>query len=153
MRIRVLWMVAAGLGAWVNPVSAQQVKAPGGFVPQAAIAYGGAGMPAVAVDADTPLPVAPRPVAVAYFDRSGTIATAGTAQPVAAARAARRGFMLQNLSSGDLWIGLGTAAAAGAGAIRVGAGQMYESPAAGVPAGAISVVGAAAGQAFTAKEW
>lgn len=148
MRTILAVLLLAAAPAW-----AQQVKAPGGFVPQQAIAYGGVGGPAVAVDADHPLPVAPQPVAVAYVDRSGTIAAGGAAQAVAAARPERRGFLIQNLSNGDLWLGLGAPATAGAGAIRIGAGQMYESPATGVPAAAISIAGATAGQAFTAKEW
>ena len=114
---------------------------------------GARGSEAVGVDAANPLPVAPVPMAVTYLDRSGAIAVAGAGQTVAIARATRRGFFVQNLSAGDLWIGFGTAAMVGAPAIRLAAGQLYESPTSGVPADTISIAGAVVGQAFTAKEW
>jgi len=135
------------------------IGAPGGFVPQVAVGFGAAGGEAVAVDAAHPLPVAiasgaaAASGAVTYLDRSGSIAVAGQAQPVAAANVARRGFFLQNLSAGDLWLNATGAASAGAPSLKVAAGQLYESPAHGVPATAISVLGAAAGQAFAAREW
>lgn len=143
-------VAAMGLTA---PATAQKIAAPGGFVPQQAITFGTRGADATAVDAANPLPVAPQATAVAYTDRSATVATAGLAQIVAPARTARHGFFLQNLSSGDLWIGIGTTATTGASSIRLAAGQLYESPPGGVPADAIGVIGATAGQAFTAKEW
>jgi len=133
------------------------IGAPGGFVPQVAVGYGTAGGEAVAVDATHPLPVAIATGAAAgaatYLDRSGGIAAAGQAQQLVAANAARRGFFIQNLSAGDLWLNSTGAASAGAPSIKVAAGQLYESPAHGVPATAISVLGATAGQSFAAREW
>jgi hypothetical protein len=141
------------IACWAGAASAQRVQAPGGFVPQQAVAFGAQGASATGVDGDHPLPVQPMVTAVTYLDRSGSLAVAGVSQAVAPARAGRRGFFLQNLSGGELWIGFGTAATAGTSSIRLAAGQLYESPAGGVPADAISVVGSSAGQSFTAKEW
>lgn len=86
-------------------------------------------------------------------NRSGTIAVGGTAQTLMAANADRRGFWLQNLSAGDLWINeLGVAAAA-APSLKLAAGSLYESPITGCPSGPVSVFGATAAQAFSAREW
>lgn len=129
------------------------VSAPGGFVPRVALSFGTADAAASAVDDLHPLPVAPRGRAVAYLDRSGTIAAANVAQQLAPANAARGGFFIQNLSADDLWLSSIGAAVAGQPALRIGAGQLYESPAHGVPTTALSVLGAGAGQAFAAREW
>lgn len=133
--------------------NAQAVRAPGGFVPRHALSYGSDGQAAVAVDDGHPLPVSQRGRTVTYTDRSGTIAAAGTAQPLAPANAARGGFFIENLSTGDLWItSLGTATI-GQPAIRIAAGQLYEFPANGVPGASLSIVGATAGQSYAAREW
>ncbi|MEH3038222.1 MAG: hypothetical protein PGN23_17275 [Sphingomonas adhaesiva] len=129
------------------------ISAPGSFVPRVALSYGAAEAAAVAVDEAHPLPVAARAVAVSYVDRSGTIASGGTAQVLAPAQATRRGFFVQNLSSGDLWISSVGTAAADQPALRIAPGQLYEAPAHGVPAGAISLFGATSGQSFAAREW
>lgn len=147
------WGLMLAAIAFGSAASGQTVSTPGGYVPEQAMAFGTRGTPAVAVDAANPLPVAPQMTAASYVDRSGSVATAGAAQSVAPARAGRHGFFLQNLSSGDLWIGFGSAATIGAPSLRLAAGQLYESPASGIPADAISVTGATAGQSFTAKEW
>jgi hypothetical protein len=135
------------------PAAAQTVQTPGGFVPRQAVSYGAAGETAVAVDEGHPLPTAPRGRAVTYADRSGTVAVAGVAQQLAPANAARSGLLIQNLSAGDLWLSTAGAATAGQPSFRIGAGQLLEFPASGVPAGAISVLGASDGQAFSAREW
>ncbi|MEI6419730.1 MAG: hypothetical protein WCO82_11730 [Sphingomonadales bacterium] len=89
---------------------------------------------------------------VTYTDRSGTIATAGSAQELAAANAARTGLTLQNTSSGDLRVSSRGAASASAG-ILIKSGDLYTWPAHGTPVGAISIWGAASGQSFEAMEW
>lgn len=129
------------------------VQAPGGFVPRTALSYGGSGEAAVAVDDAHPLPVQPRGRAVTYVDRSGTIAAANATQTIATANAQRGGMIIQNLSTGDLWVGVGAAATAGQPSLRIGAGQLLEFPSSGVPCGAIALLGGTAGQAFVAKEW
>jgi hypothetical protein len=91
--------------------------------------------------------------AKATTDRSGTITTGGTAQTLMAANTGRRGFSVQNLSSGDLWISdVGTAAASQP-SMKILPDQVYESALTGVPRGAISIYGATTGQAFMAREW
>lgn len=80
------------------------------------------------------------------------IDTGNTSQTLFSSNTDRRGIMVQNLSSGDLWLGLGATAVANAG-IRIPPGAIYESPAHGFITGAINIVGATAGQAFSAYEW
>jgi hypothetical protein len=129
------------------------VDAPGGFVPRSATSFGAAGSAAIAVDEDHPLPVAAAGRPALYVDRSGLIANGGVAQTLAPALTGRRGFFVQNLSNADLWLtSIGTAVA-GAPALRIGPGQLYECPPSGVPGTALSILGAATGQAFSAREW
>lgn len=84
-------------------------------------------------------------------DRSGSIATGGTAQSLAAANASRTGLKGQNISSGDLWINEigGTAAADTAGSWKVPAGSSFSIS----TSRSISIVGATTGQKFTATEF
>lgn len=90
---------------------------------------------------------------VTLTDRSGTITSGGTAQTLMASNAARKGFYIQNTSSGDLWISsVGTAAVAGS-SMRVIAGSLYECPSYAVPTTAISIYGATTGQSFAAREF
>lgn len=86
-----------------------------------------------------------------FVDRSGTIATAGTSQQVAAANAARNYLMFQNVSTGDLWLNFGTAATAASPSIRVQANQQLVWDTF-VPVGAVFVLGGTAGAGYTAKE-
>ena len=97
------------------------------------------------------------PMASLSNDNSGTIAAGGTSQGVFVANPSRRYLMIQNLSSGTLWVGLGAAAVQGAGSIALagaasapGGSVTFEGP--WVPSDAIYVVGATTGQAYTAKE-
>jgi hypothetical protein len=88
-----------------------------------------------------------------YTNRSGTITTGGTAQTLAAANTARRGYRVMNLSSADLWLNdKGGAATAAQPSIRIVSGAVYESPAFGASTAAISILGATTGQAFEAAE-
>lgn len=108
------------------------------------------------VSAANPLPVSAA-AAVTYTDISGAITTGGAAQTAAAANANRRGLIIQNVSSGALYISTtGTASAsvsASSGSIRLDAGAYWEAPAHGVPAGAVSIYGATTGQAWAGREW
>lgn len=90
---------------------------------------------------------------VSDTDRSGTITTGGTAQTLMAQNGSRRGFWVQNVSSGDLWISTVGTAAASQPSMKIAAGALYESPAHGVSTAAISIYGATTGQAFSAREW
>jgi hypothetical protein len=98
------------------------------------------------------LPAASWAQAVDYANRSGTITAGGAAQALAPAWPARKGCLVQNLSTGDLWISeVGTAAAASP-SIKVPAGSQYicMSPASGQ---ALSIFGATTAQSFAAREW
>jgi hypothetical protein len=87
-------------------------------------------------------------------DLSGTIASGGVAQDLAAADSSRRGFWIQNQSAGDLWINeIGGTAQAGQPSFKVAAGDFYEMPITGISYGKISVFGATGGQAFAARQW
>lgn len=86
-------------------------------------------------------------------DRSGTITAGGADQQLMPARLGRRGYWVQNNSSGDLWVNaLGTAAASQP-SMKIGAGALYETPAHMVPPGEVRIFGATTGQTFTAREW
>ncbi|MCC6315347.1 MAG: hypothetical protein IT337_15190 [Thermomicrobiales bacterium] len=90
---------------------------------------------------------------VTLTSRSGTITSGGTAQDLAAANASRRGFAIQNLSTGDLYFNTEATAVAGQPSFKIAAGQLYETPIHAVPTGAVSIIGATTGQAFAAREW
>ena len=99
-------------------------------------------------EALAPLNAAP----AAYADRSGVVAAGGTAQTLMAANPARRGFCVQNNSNAALTVSSVGTASTSAGLI-LQPGQLYEPPAGGVPTAAISILGAATGQRFDAREW
>jgi hypothetical protein len=111
--------------------------------------------------ADPGLIVAIRPdslvaPAVAFTDRSGTITTGGTFQQAAASNTARTFLQIHNpepTGGTDLWFSVtGTAsAAAGSGGTRLAPGgtATYDVQ---VPSGAVSVLSATTGKAFTVKE-
>jgi hypothetical protein len=105
------------------------------------------------VDATNPVPVALLASRVTYTDKSGTVTSGGAAQTLAAANASRRGFWIQNQSTGDLWISSVGTAAATQPSLKIAPGYLYECPAHGVPVTAISIYGATTGQAFAAREW
>jgi len=85
---------------------------------------------------------------------SGTITLGGTAQALAAANPTRRGCMIQNLSSGDLWINdMGGTAAATQPSIWLPAGSLWTCGPGVAPGSAMAIFGATTGQAFSAREW
>lgn len=88
-----------------------------------------------------------------FADRSGTITAGGTAQSLMAANSQRRGWWLQNVSSGDLWVSAVGTAAASQPSIRIPPNALYESPALSSATGALSIFGATTGQAFSAREY
>lgn len=83
-------------------------------------------------------------------NRSGAITTGGTAQSLAVANANRKSLSGQNISSGDLWINEvgGTAAIDAAGSYKITAGAAFKIN----TNQAVSIIGATAGQKFTATE-
>lgn len=120
----------------------------------ASVVFGAAGAEPTAVDAANPLPVNLASDSTAALpagtDRSGSIAAAGAAQPLAAANAARKGLRVQNISAGDLWINEtgGTAAVDGAGSFKLAVGASFEV----ATNQAVSILGATLGQKFSATE-
>jgi len=93
---------------------------------------------------------------VTMADISGVIASGGVAQALAAAFPNRRGCVVQNLSTGDLWISDQGTAAASRPSFKVPAGAQFAcgSPASAVaPGAALSIFGATTNQAFSGREW
>lgn len=103
----------------------------------------------------TAFPVETTPSPASLTDRSGSIIAGGTAQPLASVNASRRGWRLQNTSTGDLWFNDtgGAASIGGGGCFRVAPGGYYETPTGGASQTAVSIYGATTGQAFSASEW
>lgn len=85
-------------------------------------------------------------------DRSGAIASAAAAQDVAAANPNRRYLLVQNASSGDLWVDLGADAVLDSPSIVLGPRDALVFESGLIPTDRVSVRGATAGQKFTAKE-
>jgi hypothetical protein len=150
---------------WQNPVYVEQTRA----LPSTVL---GLGLPSgstpsvefpsqmdvtvtapVQIDDTNPVKVAVQPTTSVWIDRSGVIATGGTAQTVAAALANRHGFWLQNISDEPLWLSDVGTAGPDASSMMIPAGALYEMPAQGVTAAALSIWGATAGQRFVAREW
>jgi hypothetical protein len=91
---------------------------------------------------------------VTPINRSGTIASGGTAQTLAQANPSRHGYSIQNQSAGDLYFRHdGVAATADKLSIKLPAGDLFETPPGVSPVGAISIIGATTAQAFFAEEW
>lgn len=88
----------------------------------------------------------------AVTNRSGTITTGASAQQLLASNASRKGYSLQNVSTGNLWID-NTTAVQGSPSLKITPGSYYESPVGAQETVAISIIGATTGQAFTCKEW
>jgi hypothetical protein len=98
------------------------------------------------------LPTSALAQAVTYADRSGTITAGGTAQVAIPAWSGRHGCMIQNQSTGSLWVSETAAAVQGPPSILIPVGQQFlcMSPASGQ---AHSIIGASTTQAFVAREW
>jgi hypothetical protein len=90
--------------------------------------------------------------ASALADRSGTIATGGTAQQACPANPGRRFLLVANPDeTRAFWFASGAVASIGAGSVQVGPGGAFVFDKV-VPSGALSIYGAAAGQPFTVQE-
>jgi len=86
-------------------------------------------------------------------DRGGTITAGGGAQQLMAANAARRGYSVQNQSTGDLYINAMTTATIDYHSLKIPAGSLYETSSSHVGPGAISIIGATTGQAWYSREF
>lgn len=96
----------------------------------------------------------------ALTDKSGTIASGGTAQQLAAANSNRRYLLIQNLSTGVLWVSTTATAVVGQPSIALkactaandGTGGVLVYEGSFIPTGAVSIIGATTSQAFAARE-
>lgn len=88
---------------------------------------------------------------VTYTRTASTIATGGTAQTALAANSSRRGLIVANTGTDDLYFDMATTATV-ANSIPLSPGSAYEAPSHAVPSGAISVIGATTGQAYSVFE-
>jgi len=122
------------------------------LVPVHAPAVTNAGV-AAPVGPANPLPVI-NAAGTAASDGSGTLATGGSAQTLFGGLLPANGFLVQNNSSGALWVSDVGAASAGGASIQVAAnGGVFMTPSGYKPAGAVSLYGATTGQAFAARRW
>ena len=125
----------------------------GNLVPVHAPAATNAQGVASPVGSQNPLPVV-NTAGAAATDGSGTIAAGGSAQTLFGGAVPANGFLVQNNSSGALWISDVGAASAGGAAIQIAAnGGVFVTPSGYKPAGAVSLFGATTGQAFAARRW
>jgi hypothetical protein len=95
--------------------------------------------------------ISPSAGAVSDAD-AGTIVTGGVSQQMFAANASRRYFFFENVSSGDLWINFGAAATISQPSIKVVPNGSFVMESIFISNQAVNVIGATAGQAFTAKQ-
>lgn len=87
-----------------------------------------------------------------WTDKSGTIATGGTAQTPVASNANRKAYFIQNLSSGDLYVSLVGTAVQTQPSVKIAPGASLFSSGNFISTQAISIIGATTGQVFTAWE-
>lgn len=105
----------------------------------------------------TPLVTTTQPVQTnATAPAATTITVGSTAQVLFASNTARKGWAIQNQSSGDLYVRsrgtLGTTdATLDQNSLKIPGGAYYETPY--VTNNALSIIGATTGQAFWAREW
>lgn len=147
---------------------AQAVVAPARTVPLQSVGFGTPNGTVTMVDADHGLPMAcisgcggaggggkvDTVIASASVDRGGTITAGGTAQTFMAANPARRGFAVQNQSSGNLYVSCAAPATLDFHALLIPPnGPLYESSAVQAETGACSIIGATTGQAYFAREF
>ena len=93
------------------------------------------------------------PANAAPTNRSGTITAANTAQVLMAANTIRKGFRIQNQSTGDLWVNdMGAAATVGQPSLQIKPGAYLASEMWGCSPTAVSIIGSTTGQAFHASE-
>ena len=92
--------------------------------------------------------------AITKTDRSGTITSGGTSQQLMASNSIRKGWQLQNNSTGAIAFNeLGSAASLTSGSFILQPGASYESPIGAISTAQINIIGATTGQSFTAREW
>jgi hypothetical protein len=106
--------------------------------------------------ADPPAAIPTAPIKAVAVSRSGALTAAATAQDLMPANTDRNGWLIQNQSAANLYVrskgAAGTTIAAmDSNSLIVPPGGYYEPPK--ITPHALSIIGAAAGQAFFAEEW
>lgn len=89
---------------------------------------------------------------LAWVDGSGTIATGGAAQTIFNANATRARLVIQNQSTGLLFINFGVPAVTDQPSIRLEPYDIWMDSGPSCTNQSVSIIGDATGQAFTAKE-
>lgn len=96
--------------------------------------------------------IQPKGIAVPA-DRGLSVATAGTAQQLMAANTSRRGYSIQNQSSGSIYINETGTATADFHSLMIPAGGFYETPLSYVGTGAVSIISSVSAAPVYAREW
>lgn len=131
---------------------ATEADGSGNLVPLHASASVVAGI-ASPVGPSNPLPVINTAGSIAG-DGSGTVATGGSPQTLFGGTVPVNGFLVQNNSTGALWICDTGIASNGGASIQLAAnGGLFATPPGYKPAGAVSLYGATTGQVFAARRW
>ena len=90
---------------------------------------------------------------VSFTDRSGTLAAGSVAQQIMAANLNRKYLLVQNVSSGDMWINFNTNANLNQPSILLLAdGGSFVMEGSAIVTDSVSIIGATIGQQYTAKE-
>jgi hypothetical protein len=110
-----------------------------------------------AADAPAAPPVQTSPLQAEATSRSNTIIAGGTAQDLMPANPVRRGWRVQNQSSGELYVaskGVAgtTLASLTQSSFKIAPGVIWTEDG-HITANALSIIGATTGQAFYAREW
>lgn len=137
------------LALWLSVSYAYQVKTSQGITDTSIIINPTTGAAYTAL----PVTISGSSVNATKTDKSGSITTGGTAQTLMASNSSRKGWEIQNTSTGDLWfneIGSTAVQASPSFKLEAGGSAIYESA---VTTTAISIIGATTGQTFTAREW
>jgi glutamate 5-kinase len=94
-----------------------------------------------------------QPTQGSLTSRSGTITSGGTSQQLAAANTSRKYLLVQNVSTGDLWISFGaTAATTSQPSIKLQTNGSLVMEDNFVTTQAINIIGSTTGQPYTAYE-
>lgn len=132
--------------------SAKSIDAPAAFAPLVAPCARASDGSCAAIASDNPLPV-DTVIRLTAADRGAIVTTAGTAQQLMAANASRRGFAIQNQSTGACYINGQASATQDYRSLLIPAGGFYDTPPTHVGTGAISIVCAVANAPVYAREW
>lgn len=98
------------------------------------------------------VPIITKPSNSSVIDRSGAIATGNTNQSIMPFNNSRSYLLIQNNSTGDLWIDFGVAAFSDSPSIKIAAGETFVMEGGAIANNEVYILGATIGQKYTAKE-